>query len=61
MSSSSDRDRRKLQFFCATVVISALLITILRTEIDASMLVLSVDFLQDMSMAQVILSAIVGF
>ena len=42
--------------FCATVVISELLITIQRTEIDASMLALSDDFfqLQDTLMAEVI-------
>lgn len=57
VSSTSGRDRRKLRFFCARVVISELLITIQRTEIDASMLGLSDHFfhLQDMLMAQVII------
>lgn len=56
VTSSCDRDRRKLRFFCATVVISGLLITIQRTEIHASMRVISGDLfqLQDMSLAQVI-------
>lgn len=55
MCLSPQTDRRKLQFFRATVLISELFIAMY--EINASMLVLSDYFfeLQDMSRAQVIL------
>lgn len=52
-----------LQFFCAIIAISELLITVQRSEIDASLPVISHDFfqLQDVGDTSNYQNAIVGF